>query len=476
MNLSVKGDMPTDPEAERAVIGAVLLEPRCLADVAPEVSPQDFYHPANESIFEAMLALEQTSAPINSVSVVDMLRSLGRLERLKSEGGVEYLTSMLLDVVSTAQVAFHARAIALKAERRRWIKASLQIASAGLADAPDAEFLADAERDLMALTARKRSGVGPVRLKRALGPVMKSIESRFSRKASGGITGIPTNLHDLDFYTLGWQPSDLVIVAGRPGSGKTSLAMCSAVEAARAGHPVLFFSLEMSRDALIERVISMEGNIDSTQLRTGAIPTTTWVAMSKTCGRIVELPLWIEEEGGLTVGEIRSRARRWKLNDAKECTKPPLVIVDYIGLVRPNNSNPRNREREVAEISAELKAMAKDLGCATMALSQLNRSLESRADKRPLQSDLRESGSLEQDADVIVFVYRGEMYHDFEGGKDDGQCKECDAGVSELIVSKQRNGPTGTAHVKWTGESTKFANLSRRSDSNAPPGHWQDKG
>lgn len=453
-------EMPNDIDAEKAVIGAVLLDKRCLADAASEVIAEDFYHPAHRALWEAVIALDRKSAPIDAVSIADQMRGEDQLKMLNIVGGESYMGDLLLDVVTTTSVAYHARSVARKADRRRWIWVATKIRSAGLGDGRDDDFLQEAEREFLALTARKRSG-GPQVVREILRRVVKTLETRYENRDKHAVTGIASGLVALDTLTSGWQKSDLVIVAGRPSMGKTSLAMCSAVEAARSGVPVLFFSLEMSAEALVERTIAMEGNVDSAQLRSGQIKKETWMRLSPTCCRIAEMPIWIEEQSGLCVGEIRSRARRWRLNDAARAERV-LIVVDYIGLVRPDNDNPRNREREVAEVSAGLKALAKDLASPVMVLSQLNRTCESRMNKRPMLSDLRESGSLEQDADVIAFLYRDEWYHN-EPPR--GQCDKCGPGIAEIVIAKQRNGATGCAHVAWQAETTKFVNLSRRHEA-----------
>lgn len=451
--------IPYDLDAERTVLGSILLDRRCLADAAAELVPADFYHPAHGAVFEAMLYLDRASTPIDPVSVLNQMRSTDTASLLNQVGGAEYFTDLLAQIVTTTTVAHHSRCIARKAERRAWIAAAREIVTTGLAGGSDDEFLQGAERALLALTAKRRSG-GPQAVKSVMGRVVRAIEARYERRNEHAITGIASGLTALDRTTAGWQASDLVVVAGRPSMGKTALAMQSAIEAARAGMPALVFSLEMSADALVERMIATEGNLDSSQLRTGQIETRTWVQLSNSWGRVASMPLWIDDQSALTVGEIRSRARRWRMNDAEKYERV-LVVVDYIGLVRPDTPNPRNREREVAEIVGGLKALAKDLKSPVIALSQLNRSCESRADKRPMMSDLRESGSIEQDADVIAFLYRDDYYHETPIP---GQCDKCGPNISEIIIAKHRNGAVGTAHVGWVGKSTKFVNLSNREE------------
>jgi replicative DNA helicase len=265
---------------------------------------------------------------------------------------------------------------------------------------------------------------------------------------------VPTKFSELDALTAGLQPGDLIIATGRPSMGKTAFALNIMDNAASAGAPGLFFSLEMSKEALVERLVAAEGNVDSMQMRSGRMSQSTWIGIGKAFTALSDRPIWIDDQAGYTVTEIRSQARRWRLHHAKD--GPALIVVDYVQIVAAD-SRGETRDREVAEISAGLKAMAKDLRCPVLALSQLNRSCEARADKRPMMSDLRDSGSIEQDADVIAFLYRDEVY-----SKD--QCRPEDRGVAEVIVAKQRNGPTATLKLKWTAESSRFANLSHRSE------------
>ena len=283
-------EMPHDIDAEKAVLGAALLDPRCLVDIVPEVAPDDFFHPANRAVCEAVYELDRKSHAIDAVSVADWMRSAATIDRLRAVNGADYLTELLASVVTVANVAHHARSVARKSERRRWVLAAVKLRDMGLAAGDDAEFLQAAERELMALTARKRAA-GPMAVKGVLNRVVKTLENRYEKRNEHAITGIASGLHALDALTQGWQRSDLIIVAGRPSMGKTALAMSSAVEAARAGVPVLFFSLEMSAESLIERVVAMEGNVDSSQLRSGQINPATWVRLSGSFGRISDMPI-----------------------------------------------------------------------------------------------------------------------------------------------------------------------------------------
>jgi replicative DNA helicase len=330
------------------------------------------------------------------------------------------------------------------------------VRSAGLAGGLDDEFLADAERALIALTGQSR-GTQVSAIKPIMHNVAGIIEQRWKRRHERAVTGIPSGLEDLDALTSGWQPTDLVVIAGRPSMGKTAASLACLDGACSDGVACLMFSLEMSKEAICERLAAMNASVNLMSLRSGQLVTQDWVRLTKAFACVAEYPLWVEDRAGLKVGDIRSAARRWRVNEADRFERV-MVVVDYIGLAHSDRDRD-HREREVAEVSAGLKALAKELKCPVIALSQLNRSCESRVDKRPMLSDLRESGAIEQDADVIAMLYRDEVYH---GDRKTGQCDECSPGVAEIIVAKQRNGMTGTVHVAWNAPSTRFANLSRR--------------
>ncbi len=276
------------------------------------------------------------------------------------------------------------------------------------------------------------------------------VEERWNRRAEGGITGVPTGFGGFDSMTLGLQPGDLVIVAARPSMGKTAFALNIAANASAVAVPTLVFSLEMSTASLGERTVAAEGGIDSQLLRSGRFSQNVFIQLERAFSRLAERPLYIDESA-YSFLDIRSRARRWRMNEAKDSDKA-LVVVDYLQLVEGRSSKEDSRQREISEISRGLKLLAKELRCPVVALSQLNRSLESRADKRPMMSDLRESGAIEQDADVIAFLYRDEVYD--ENSKD--------RGTAEVIIGKQRNGPTGTVRLAWKDHCSRFDNLSER--------------
>jgi replicative DNA helicase len=459
VNLQANGNAAlSDLDAERSVLGAVLVHSKLFVEVAAALRAEDFYLAAHRVVFEAMTELDRDSKPIDSLTVASHLRATDTADVLRSLGGDDYLVDLMASVVTTDAVAYHSRAIALKAQRRRWLAVASEIRANGLSGGLDDEYIAASERALLELTTQARNskatGIKPI-----MHTVATLIEQRWLKRNERAITGIPSGLEDLDALTSGWQPSDLVILAGRPSMGKTAAALACADGAAKTGTAVLVFSLEMSKESLVERLVAMNGNIDSMQLRSGHMPTQTFMALSRTFGRLAEYPLWIDDQAALRVGEIRSRARRWRMNEAAKFDRV-LVIVDYIGLAHSDRDRD-HREREVAEVSAGLKALAKELKAPVIALSQLNRKCEERTDKRPMLSDLRESGAVEQDADVIAFLYRDEVYN---GDRHSAQCDECQPGVAEIIVAKQRNGMTGTIHAAWNAPSTKFSNLSRRKD------------
>ncbi len=342
-----------------------------------------------------------------------------------------------------------------KAAARRLILAASEIAAKGFGDYGEVrDYLDESERAIFEVTQRSERG-GPTAVMEILKKVFKSFDSRFS--SEGGITGVPSGFSDLDQMTAGLQPSDLIIMAARPSMGKTSLAMSVAQNASIVfGYPSIVFSLEMSAPQLAERMLCSEARIDSALLRRGQLQRNDMTNLTIAADAISKAPMLIDDTPALTIGEVRARCRRWKANREIFNGKPyGLVVVDYLQLMRGTTVHKNsNREQEISEISRGLKALAKEIQCPVLALSQLNRGVEQRADKRPMLSDLRESGAIEQDADVIMFIYRDVVYNKETEKKD----------VAEVIIGKQRNGPIGTTELKFEGKYTRFENLSRRGD------------
>lgn len=429
---------PQDLEAERSVLGAMLLESSAVADAAQKLEPEHFYRPAHARVFEAVLSLFERNEPVDEVTVGSELAAQGHLE---SVGGVAFIATLTESVPTAANIAYYARIVRNRALSRRLINAATEIASTGYEGAqPIDDLLDQAESRIFEITsARDQRNFAP--LKEVVKSAFKEIEKRYEKKEL--ITGVPTGFLDFDKKTAGLQPSDLIIVAGRPSMGKTALALNMAQYAAvQAKVPVAVFSLEMSKEQLVMRMLCAEGRIDSHRMRGGFLKDTDWPKLARAAGRLAEAPVFIDDSGSLSILEMRAKARRLQADKGLG-----LIVVDYLQLMRGRSSS-EGREREISEISRGLKALAKELAVPVVALSQLNRSLEQRQDKRPMLSDLRESGAIEQDADVICFVYRDEYYHP------DSEAK----GTAELIVGKQRNGPTGTVQLRFFNEYTRFEN------------------
>ncbi len=453
---------PHNQEAEESVIGGILLHPRTFNQVAEFLQPDDFYHPALRAIYEAMLELERSSKPIDSLTVVEQMRALETVEKLRAFNGPDYLTELAAKVITVENIEYHARIVRGKATARRLVAACSEIAARGYGEYGDVdEFIDAAEHEIFEVAQRsQKTSFEPI--KKILKETISALGRRYERKQA--ITGVPTVYHKFDDMTAGLQPGDLVIIAARPSMGKTSFVM-NAVQNAALQHnvPALVFSLEMSKVSLGERLLCAQARVDSARLRRGMLDQRDWVLITKAASDIAEAPIYIDDSGSPTLLEIRAKSRRWRA-DTKIFKSPEqlgMIVIDYLQLVQGRASKDDNRQREISEISRGLKALAKELSVPVIALSQLNRSLENREDKRPKLSDLRESGAIEQDADLICFIYRDEVY-----SKD--QCKEEDKGVAEIIIGKQRNGPTGTCRLAFLNTYTRFENLADGRDAGGP--------
>jgi replicative DNA helicase len=441
---------PHNLDAEASVLGGVLLRNEALNNIE-SLLPDDFYDPRHREVFAAMKALEARSRPIDPVTVEEQL---GKSGKLAAVGGIAFLSELVGIVPTADNITHYAEIVSEKAIARRLILAASEITAKGFADYGEVrEYLDDAEKLIFEVTQRTERG-GPTPVMDVLKRVFKSFDARFS--AQGGVTGIPSGFSDLDQMTAGLQPSDLVIVAARPSMGKTSFAMSVAQNACIAfGYPAIVFSLEMSSPQLAERMLCSEARIDASLLRRGQLQRQDMTNLTVAADAIAKAPMLIDDTPAMTVNEVRARCRRWRANRDLFRDKPHgMVVVDYLQLMRGQNLNKNaNREQEISEISRGLKALAKELHCPVVALSQLNRGVEQRADKRPMLSDLRESGAIEQDADVIMFIYRDEVYNKDKTEK---------PGVAEIIIGKQRNGPIGHVELSFQGRYTRFDNLARR--------------
>ena len=443
---------PHNLEAERSALGGVLVKPSAFDEMATTITPDDFLLPAHREIFESMLALDKRRQPIDVISLGDELKNRGSLGRL--ENGQAYLIELANTVPSAENIAHYARLVQEKATLRRLIAACAEIQSRAYGEFGDHEQFLDESESLVFQVAQKNRRENARPIGEIMSEVLETIDAR--ARESKSVTGVPTGFTKLDEITAGLQPENLIVVAARPGVGKTSWAMNVATHAALEHKiPVLIFSLEMSRNELIERILAGEARIDSNRMRRGMIEYSEWKNKIYPAGnRISQAPILIDDSPGVNILELRAKARRFR-SDPRFF--PPkngerqlgLVVIDYLQLAHGlGGRKDDSREREIAEISRGLKGLAKELHIPIIAVSQLNRSVEKREDKTPQLSDLRESGAIEQDADIIIFIHRDEMYNPDPAGR----------GKALLKIGKNRAGPTGEVDLTFIREYTKFEN------------------
>ena len=434
---------PASIEAEQAVLGAMLLKPDAVTTAAEELSADDFYRETHRLIFEAMMELKERTEPVDLVTLTEQLKKADKLAKI---GGIPALSLIANSVPTAANVHYHARIVHEKAQLRSLINAATEIAGAAYESADEVEDIMDsAEKRILQVASGKRSK-DFVPLQDILLDTLEQIDLRYNNK--GSITGLPTGFTELDHLTAGLQKSDLILVAARPSMGKTAFTLNIAAHVVlRAKEPVAFFSLEMSKEQLVQRLLCSEGRIDSQRLRVGELEEKEWGDLIDTANRLSAAPLYIDDTPGITVRELRSKARRLKAEHGLS-----LIVIDYLQLMQGRASKSGdNRQQEISEISRSLKALARELNVPVIALSQLSRSVESRQIKRPMLSDLRESGSLEQDADIVMFLYREDYYDPETENKN----------ITEVIIAKHRNGPVDTVDLTFLKQFTKFGNLSR---------------
>jgi replicative DNA helicase len=442
MDLLAQRLPPQSLEAEVSVLGGVLLENEALNRVLEVVNEGDFYREAHRQIFSALLHLYERNEPADLITLSEVLKKRGALEEV---GGIEYLNFLVNSVPTAANIAYYAKIIKEKSILRKLINRATEIINLGFGDAGDVdESLDRAERLIFEISEdRVRPSFFPI--KDIIKASFKTIENLYEKKQL--ITGVPTGFTKLDDLTSGLQPSDLIIVAGRPSMGKTALALNITQHAAiEDGIPSAIFSLEMSKEQLALRLLCSEAKVDAHRLRGGFLSETDWPKLTRAAGSLSEAPIFIDDTPGLTVLEMRAKSRRLKAEH-----NLGLVVVDYLQLMR-GRANSETREQEISDISRSLKALAKELRLPVIALSQLNRKVEDRGDRRPQLADLRESGAIEQDADVIIFLYRDEVYNRSEDNPHKGK--------AEIIVGKQRNGPTDKFELAFLDKYTCFENLS----------------
>ncbi len=441
--------LPHSIDAEASVLGGILLRNDVLAGL-DQVGDEDFYDPRHRAVFAAMQCLEDNSKPIDVVTLEVELNRMGKLDAV---GGLPFLSDLALRVPTADNVAHYADIVRDKHASRRLILAASEIAAMGYEDNEEiGEYLDTAESAIFEVTQQNQRRSAE-HIRGLLKEVFASLDERF--KAAGGITGVPTGFNDLDERTAGLQPGELTIIAARPAMGKTSFALSIARNAAcGAGFPVLLFSLEMSAQQLAERLLCSEARVDSTSLRRGQLQRQDLTNMTYAADTLSKAPIIIDDTPALTLRELRSSARRFMADKTLRGDRDyGLIVIDYLQLMQGSGKGRQSsREQEISEISRGLKGLSKELSCPVVALSQLNRSLESRPDKRPQLSDLRESGAIEQVADVIMFIYRDVVYN-----------KEAEnPNVAEVIIGKNRHGATGTIETFFEGRYTRFDNLSKR--------------
>src|SRR5215831_18205627 len=452
--------LPHNVDVEASILGGIIVRNEVLLQLET-LEIDDFYDLKHKVVFEAIRNLEAMGRPIDVVTLEAEIEKAGKLDAI---GGVAMLGELALRVPTVDNVLAYTEIVRDHSQARRLIFAAGEIVEAGFEDGLEVrDYLDHAEAKIFEVTQRKDK-TGPEPVKSLVKKVFSSLDERF--KSPDGITGVPTGFGDLDVRTAGLQPTELVILAARPAMGKTSFAMSVAQNAATAasngGWPCLVFSLEMSSTQLAERMLCSEARVDSSALRRGQLQRQDMTNLTYAAAALSKAPILIDDTPALSLRELRARARRFRSNrELFGDKKFGLIVIDYLQLMRGSPQAAKaSREQEISEISRGLKALAKELACPVLALSQLNRALEQRTDKRPQLSDLRESGAIEQDSDVILFIYRDVLYNKDTEHPD----------VAELIIGKNRHGATGTIETRFEGRYTRFENLSQRSDA-PPPGY-----
>ena len=433
---------PHDLEAEQAVLGSMLTDQDAVVDAIEKLKAEDFYRDDNKYIYEAMINLYSKAEPIDIITVKDELVSIGKFEVV---GGIEYLATLPDKVPITSNAIKYIEIVEEKSVLRKLIKTANDLIALGYAQSEDVDIIIEqAEKRIFdIMQGKNQKGYTP--LKDILVEAFSEIEKLYNQKET--ITGIPTGFADLDYKTAGLHKSDLILVAARPAMGKSAFALNIATHAAiNAKVPTVIFNLEMSKSQLVNRMLCSEAMVDSNKIRTGKIDEEDWVKLATALGPLSEAPVYIDDTPGITVQEIRAKCRKLKLEK-----NIGLVVIDYLQLIQGSGKKNASREQEISEISRSLKILAKELDIPVIALSQLSRAAEQRADHRPMLSDLRESGAIEQDADIVMFLYRDDYYNP------DSEKKN----IAEIILAKHRAGSTGTVELLWLGNYTKFANIEK---------------
>jgi replicative DNA helicase len=432
---------PHNVEAEESVLGAVMLSAEAAAVALETLRPEDFYRPAHQSVFEAILALFDGNQAIDAITVSDWLRRNDALDRV---GGIAFLNHLMDAVPATSNVGYYVEIVDETASRRRLMKAGSAVGQLAMQSERPVDEVLDAAEAAVFAVADRRVGEGLSRLGPLLQETLEKIEEIGTQ--GGDITGVPTGFRDIDKKLAGLHPANLIVVAARPSMGKSSLALNIAQNVSETGKPVAFFTLEMSREEVVQRLLSSMASVDSNKLRTGQLGPEMWQKLARESSKLYEMPFFVDDSPDLTVTAIRAKCRRLKRK-----SDLGLVVVDYLQLMQgPTRSD--NRQQEIAEISRSLKNLARELHVPVIAVSQLNRQLEQRENKRPRLGDLRESGAIEQDADIVMFIYRDEYYNPESADT---------RGIAEVSIAKHRAGATGTVMMTYAAEFTRFRNFTR---------------
>ena len=438
--------MPQNIEAEEAILGAILVNPSCMNRIVEHLRPESFYKPAHRYVYEAMLQLYNGEDKIDIVSVSDVLNVNQKLELV---GGRAFINDLSYNTITTANVEYYSKLVQEKAIKRSLINAGSEIVSSGYDVNPIEESLEQAEKLIFDIASQKASK-SLISIKDIVYDVYAKIEERANNK--GQLTGVPTGFYDLDTYTNGLQKSDLIILAARPAMGKTAFALNIAQNVAlRANVPVAIFSLEMSKDQLAQRLMCSEAEVDTQRLKTGNMQAKDWEKLATAMANLSEAKIYIDDTAGCTITDLRAKCRRLAMAEKNL----GLIVIDYLQLIE--GTGREDRMQQISSISRGLKILAKELNVPIIALSQLSRAVEGRTDKRPMLSDLRESGSIEQDADIVMFIYRDEYYKNANEDEEEAE-KAANKGEAEIIIAKHRNGPVGTVKLLFQGSITKFKN------------------
>lgn len=436
---------PHDTEAEQAVIGSMLTDKEAIISAIEVLKDEDFYREDNKIIYAAILNLYNRAEPVDIITLKSELASLGKLEAV---GGLEYLAELPDKVPTTANVDKYIKIVEEKSLLRNLLKTANEIIKLGYDETQEVDVLMDQAEKKIFDCIQSKSQKGYSTIKDVLVDTFTQLEQLYNQKQH--ITGVPTGFADLDYRTAGLHNSDLILIAARPAMGKSALALNIASYAAtRANVPVAIFSLEMSKEQMVNRILCSEAMVDSNKVRTGKIDDEDWTKLAEASGILSESKIFIDDTPGISIMEIRAKCRKLKLEQ-----DIGLVVIDYLQLVQGTGKRGASREQEISEISRSLKILAKEINVPVIALSQLSRAPEQRPDHRPMLSDLRESGAIEQDADIVAFLYRDDYYNEESEKKN----------IAEVILAKHRSGSTGTTELLWLGNYTKFANIERYRD------------